>query len=221
MQNLFLLPTTNPTRIHYYDSDSPLGLSKEPLNWKEGRHLYITSNEDIKKGDWCLIDGTIVLKKNQNPTPLVNTNIKKIILTTDQDLIKDGVQAVPEDFLVWFVKHFDIEFIEYENNYNRGNGKTYYKPIIPNKRLKTEIDWSGFPKSTQEKVGYVQTDKEAREYAQLSYYGDEVDAFVNGANWKEKSIPSIIETYLETAFISKDLGYENPKTWFEKFKQKK
>jgi hypothetical protein len=37
---------------------------------------------------------------------------KKIILTTDQDLIKDGVQAIDDEFLEWFVKNPSCEFVE-------------------------------------------------------------------------------------------------------------
>ena len=47
------------------------------------------------------------------------------------------------------------------------------------------------------------------------YYG-----FIKGAKWKEEQIPSIIEQYLETAFISKEQGYMNPEKWFEQFKKK-
>jgi hypothetical protein len=44
--------------------------------------------------------------------------------------------------------------------------------------------------------------------------------FIKGAEWQEEKIPSIIEEYLETAFISKEQGYVNPKEWFEQFKKK-
>ncbi len=36
---------------------------------------------------------------------------KKIILTTDQDLIKDGVQAIDDEFLEWFVKNPSCEYV--------------------------------------------------------------------------------------------------------------
>jgi hypothetical protein len=36
----------------------------------------------------------------------------KIILTTDQDLIKDGVQAIDDEFLEWFVKNPSCEEVE-------------------------------------------------------------------------------------------------------------
>ena len=53
-------------------------------------------------------------------------------------------------------------------------------------------------------------------------------SFKDGAKWQKKRtfsfnsnfIPLIIEKYLETAFISKEQGYMNPKEWFEQFKKK-
>jgi hypothetical protein len=39
-----------------------------------------------------------------------NKNIKKIILTTDQDLIENGVQAIEDEFLEWFVKNPTCEY---------------------------------------------------------------------------------------------------------------
>ncbi|CAB4136440.1 hypothetical protein UFOVP309_7 [uncultured Caudovirales phage] len=39
---------------------------------------------------------------------------KKIILTTDQDLIEDGVQAIDDEFLEWFVKNPSCESVETE-----------------------------------------------------------------------------------------------------------
>jgi hypothetical protein len=50
--------------------------------------------------------------------------------------------------------------------------------------------------------------------------GTRRDSFIAGAKWKEEQIPSIIEQYLETAFISKEQGYMNPEKWFEQFKKK-
>ena len=38
--------------------------------------------------------------------------LKKIILTTDQDLIADGVQAIDDEFLEWFVKNPSCEYVE-------------------------------------------------------------------------------------------------------------
>jgi uncharacterized protein YdaL len=45
-------------------------------------------------------------------------------------------------------------------------------------------------------------------------------AFEAGANHQAERIPSIINEYLETAFISIEEGYMNPIKWFEQFKKK-
>ena len=46
------------------------------------------------------------------------------------------------------------------------------------------------------------------------------NGFVNGVKWRDEQIPSIINEYLETAFISIEEGYMNPIKWFEEFKKK-
>jgi Zn-dependent alcohol dehydrogenase len=48
----------------------------------------------------------------------------------------------------------------------------------------------------------------------------QINGFIAGAKHQAEQIPSIIEQYLETAFISKEQGYKNPKDWFEQFKNK-
>ena len=73
--------------------------------------IYITSDEAIKQGDWCIYNtGEII----QYLVKLNADNLKKIILTTDQDLIADGVQKIDDDFLNWFVKNPFCEMVEVE-----------------------------------------------------------------------------------------------------------
>ena len=47
MKNIHLLSTDKPSRLHYYNHIDPLGLSKEYFKWKQGRNIYITSDEEI------------------------------------------------------------------------------------------------------------------------------------------------------------------------------
>ena len=77
-------------------------------------NIYITSNEEIKDGDWFLTDDKRVEKCA--PDWRAREWHKKIILTTDQDLIKDGVQAIDDEFLEWFVKNPSCEFVEVNIN---------------------------------------------------------------------------------------------------------
>jgi hypothetical protein len=65
-------------------------------------------------------------------------NAKKIILTTDQDLIKDGVQAIDDEFLQWFVKNPSCESVKVDL-LKRGIYDEYkYKIIIPKEEPKQE-----------------------------------------------------------------------------------
>jgi hypothetical protein len=97
--------------------------------YKIGKELFITSDEEIKEGDWCLLDHNVgisegyeVLKCDEADTEngwysfgdMKTGRCKKIILTTDQDLIADGVQAIDDEFLEWFVKNPSCERVETE-----------------------------------------------------------------------------------------------------------
>jgi hypothetical protein len=64
---------------------------------------------------------------------------QKIILTTDQDLIKDGVQAIDDEFLKWFFKNPSCESVEVESMVNMIQftpREFIYKIIIPNQEPK-------------------------------------------------------------------------------------
>ena len=111
MKNIHILPTDKPSRLHtYFERLDYLKLSNEALNWREAKNIYITSDEEIKERDWFLTDD----KRVEKSTPDWNARDwhKKIILTTDQDLIKDGVQAIDDEFLEWFVKNPSCEWVE-------------------------------------------------------------------------------------------------------------
>jgi len=78
-------------------------------------NIYITSNEEIKEGDWCYqteLPNLLERCKGKEENWMINRGFKKIILTTDQDLIKDGVQAIDDEFLEWFVKNSSCEEVE-------------------------------------------------------------------------------------------------------------
>jgi hypothetical protein len=74
------------------------------------QHLYITSDEKIKEGDWVYHCASNKLFKYDGRGLCVE--VEKIILTTDQDLIKDGVQAIDDEFLEWFVKNPSCEEVK-------------------------------------------------------------------------------------------------------------
>jgi hypothetical protein len=151
MKNLFLLPTDKPSRL-YYDHNG-LFLSKNYQDSKtinsivKGKNIYITNSEKIKLGDWIynIVQKTI-FKADKSFLKLIGGTLltnQKIILTTDQDLIKDGVQAIDDEFLEWFVKNPSCEFTEWsfqniEGTYNEKTEtwKYTYKTIVPKKNKK-------------------------------------------------------------------------------------
>ena len=134
-------------------------------------HIYITSDEEIKEGDVVKIPcGVGKVKEltwkfgNDNPSYIVEDifiyklrygqkegelqinsfryeDVKKIVITTDQDLIKDGVQAIDDEFLEWFVKNpiceeVEVELLEY------GFDEVpicKYKIIIPKEEPKQDL----------------------------------------------------------------------------------
>ena len=101
MKNIHILPTDKPSRLC--------------INGKNGQHIYITSDEEIKDGDYYLYlkDNSVRQFIYKHHLKLLRLDIqKKIILTTDQDLIKDGVQVIDDEFLEWFVKNPTCEEIE-------------------------------------------------------------------------------------------------------------
>jgi hypothetical protein len=79
--------------------------------------IYITSDEEIEEDMWFLpISGigwklNIPIKADENGG-YHNEHCKKIILTTDQNLINDGVQPIDDEFLEWFVKNPDCKYVD-------------------------------------------------------------------------------------------------------------
>ena len=124
MKNIYILPTDKPSRIIKSQDNDFILLNTDAPNWFEinlkttKQHIYITSDEEIKEGDWifqeCLnMPHRLIKTDAENVKVLNNLNkCKKIILTTDQDLIKDGVQAIDDEFLEGFVKNPSCEKVE-------------------------------------------------------------------------------------------------------------
>jgi hypothetical protein len=151
MKNIHILPTDKPSRL-FFDTDlQSYELSKNLAknnNCSITQNIYITSDEEIKEGDWVVlttINKLIKVEYNLQKQVLeaYNKNHKKIILTTDQDLIKDGVQAIDDEFLEWFVKNPSCERFEIEyqtTGLKDGIWQYDYKIIIPQEEPKRKID---------------------------------------------------------------------------------
>jgi hypothetical protein len=127
MKNIHIIPTDKPSRLAKHSSGSFHIVSyiahKKGLYKMTNQHIYITNDEEIKEGDWCyqveLNDGKVdkcyaVTLYHTWTNNGVDKKIKykKIILTTDPDLIKDGVQSIDDEFLEWFVKNPSCESVD-------------------------------------------------------------------------------------------------------------
>jgi hypothetical protein len=117
---------------------------------KINQNVYITSDEEIKEGDYRLnIQRDYFKKSDKEGLDYYNKRndiFKKIILTTDQDLIKDGVQAIDDEFLEWFVKNPSCDSVKIADLWKDGNPSTHdmYQIIIQQEEPKQEI-WKDIP----------------------------------------------------------------------------
>lgn len=162
MKNLHLIETDRPSDLYLMHNKSQGVMLLKTASVLDGvpQHLYITSSEEIKEGDWFYLD---MSHSNTLPDEIHQMgndkwsktggihfcegnswvdSCKKIILTTDQDLIKDGVQAIDDEFLKWFVNNSNCEKVEVKSNwefldddYRHGGKQTLvYKIIIPKEK---------------------------------------------------------------------------------------
>ena len=136
MKNIHVLPTTP-------NDETAKGIWIEKT--RDWCNIYITSNEEIKEGDWVLFEGNDTIRKAVDSTFTSGVNnirihadkkVFKIILTTDGDLIKDGVQEIDDEFLQWFVENPSCEEVEVSEDYFKPSNMVYghdtepYKIII-------------------------------------------------------------------------------------------
>jgi hypothetical protein len=126
MKNIFLLPTDKPSILYglpgdYFATTSrpllPISINRNLKNW----NIYITSDEKIKDC-WVLnthFNEVYFCKGFYGIQPM----IKKIVLTTDENLVNDNVQAIDNEFLGWFIKNPSCEYVDFiklrkEKGYN-------------------------------------------------------------------------------------------------------
>ena len=125
------------------------------------QNIYITSDEPIKEGDYGLIGkdiGKIIISGDGYEFLLgvaisyeyddfyyLQQVCKKIVLTTDQDLIKDGVQEIPEYFLIhYIIGNNPIEYVEIKEHLESiDTMKINYELIIPKEEPKQEFPQFG------------------------------------------------------------------------------
>ena len=259
MKNIHLLPTDNYSPlVHSTNKYGGYFKSEHYSPMKEMgdsyQHIYITSDEEIKAGDWYYLPRTnLVYECTEDPTELNlerSLGVRKIILTTDPDLIKDGVQPIDDKFLEWFVKNPSCEEVEIELDYDNGlriiDGKNlgYYSYIIPKEEPEQETVGRQFYKTADMVISVIRN-KETLEEAAKGYSERHQDVsgnlgkylvsavFQDGAKWQSERIENESEQLineLESLVKDNNLGESyragimtsiwRIKKWFEQFKKK-
>jgi hypothetical protein len=193
MKNLHLLPTDKPSRIWVNNLRRRLELENENLiGSNTAKHIYITSDKKIKRGDYFLslnedesyLEVTLNDKVddfNEYADEDWVENCKKIILTTDKELIADGVQAIDDEFLEWFVNNSSCEEVKIEDYGNLYNFR--YLILIPQEEPKQET-----------------LEEAAKQYSELIPYVSDIVTdnsrldFIAGAKWQADEIFKWLES---------------------------
>ena len=136
MKNIHILPTDKPSRLFIDIEDNKLKITI-PIGGEHmmNQNIYITNDEEIIEEDWCIDKHNVLYKQETDKIFSEFTGSKKIILTTDTDLIQDDVQAIDDDFLEWFIKNTSCEYVGVKKGFADGTAYGYnfldYKIIIP------------------------------------------------------------------------------------------
>jgi hypothetical protein len=193
---------------HYGKTPTQIKIAEFLIN----KNIYITSNEEIKERDYGLDTFHKEIRKFRNKN-FVSKYDKKIILTTDQDLIKDGVQAIDDDFLEWFVKNPSCERVEVVNDeyvdLEKDEYVDLYKIIIPQEEPNQE---------TLEEAA----ERNYKEAGVNAYFNN---GFIRGAKWQAERMYSEeeVEQIFNIGQMIKNYGDYKPYTFkeaLEQFKKK-
>jgi hypothetical protein len=135
MKNIHLIPTDKPSRL-FLKENTLLFNNQYTLQkiFTKGKcqNIYITKLEEIKEGvDQWYLDKVLNEPYNSGGAQY-SSKQDVIILTTDQELIKDGVQAIDDTFLEWFVNNSNCEEVKVElHEVSFVITDNIYKIIIP------------------------------------------------------------------------------------------
>ena len=186
MKNLHLIPTDKPSipsRLFYKEKELVFSKKYSVFN---GVNIYITNSEEIKEGEYNvpsdfskISDISKTSKEDLQVVNEKNNGYKKIILTTDPDLIVNSVQPIPDEFLEWFVRNPSCEKVEvvpeqYTQNYHKDIWFNRYKIIIPKEEPKQETLEEAAVEFAKNHSIYP-TAQDDTEYG-----------FINGAKWQQE-----------------------------------
>jgi hypothetical protein len=215
MNNIHLIKTDKPSRLQQFKGVNEIEFELCSKNeFFNKRNIYITSDEEIQKGDWVLGDfpdnpiGKVISKYGQEFTAqslngdkygLAEYDSKKIILTTDLQLIADGVQAIDDEFLEWFVKNPSCETVVihtliHKNHFGFDKHKIGYKIFIPKEEPKQSVEeytQQGLEKYAYELEPKQETLEEAAKSTTTKYINEREKQtayleFIEGAKWQQE-----------------------------------
>jgi len=242
MKNVHLTPTPQPSRLYYSFNNSELQLSKNTVSFRtferSTQNIYITNDEEIKLNDYVIQinsekTNTKVIKCIDDfQVKIANDKYgsftkKKIILTTDQDLI--GVQTIDDEFLEWFVKNPSCEEVDIDAHvHSTEKGHIlYYQIIIPKEKVLLQSSIDGNPvwgEPIQETLEEYAKKEAIKQYSEDAFGNLIVRKSIEkGAKWKQErsySEEEVLELLLKSKIETSNLYYEGMKEWFEQIKKK-
>jgi hypothetical protein len=265
MKNVFLIPTEKPSRLFLNKVNNKLLLDSDTycdliriLPSSNYQNIYITSDEEINQQTepcWCINtikntwDADLIYYQGSMPQ-YHYVGFKKIIITTDQDLIADGVQAIDDEFLEWFVKNPSCEYVEVNDSKvvkehifdgsNDGEIVWEKKITIPQKEAKQEtLTYTESAKkeerifnstmmSKQETLEEVSI-KISEQFDNQRFKSGVYFGVKEGAKWQqersysEEEVEDIINSFEKLCYNyqnNKDWFPAKKSEWFEKFKKK-
>jgi hypothetical protein len=225
MKNLYLLPTDQQSRLVKI-KDTFFLTTTDDIPGGTFYNIYITNDEEIGEGDWYLDTTVNVIFKNDKLF-LNGTGYKKIILSTDPELITDGVQAIDDEFLLWFVKMSSCEFVVID--WSPLSKNLYgWKIIIPQEEPKEEKkshlvephEQETFDEAALKWVFQINGHKWSNNDDTA---GDNYGSFIAGAKWQTQRMYSEDEVYeLLCQFFDDHVNAQdaNISQWFEQNKKK-
>jgi len=141
MKNIHLIPTDKPSRLRIGNNGNfVFGMMQTYIQSRNdfytNHHIYITSEEEdfnendyVIKKDGRLVQVSYLLSKDLDGG-------SKVVIASDPDLIADGVQAIDDEFLEWFVKNPSCEWVEVKSKMNHPRAVFGYEIIVQKEEIK-------------------------------------------------------------------------------------
>lgn len=138
MKNIFILPAKSfKSKLAIYLNKEytelhgvgELAFCKDDIGWSDfwrPQELYITSENPIEVDDWCLSlskDAAYGEVYRCWDVALINEEDRKIALTTNKNLIQEGVQEIDLTFLQWFISNSKCESVGLVTQYKTSGGE--------------------------------------------------------------------------------------------------